>query len=183
MAEGTMKQVQEPPHAAPPAEKRPEGAWAGLTELRDEMSRAFEGFWRNLGYTLPTRRLGMELPSLAFPLTLGTAVPDIDLVETGKSYQLSVDVPGIDPADLELTIAGDMLKLHGERRAEARQDGDNQHVCERYVGTFHRSIRLPPGVLRDRVEAKFDKGVLRVTLPKSAEAETTPRRIPVRGAA
>lgn len=93
----------------------------------------------------------------------------------GDDYVLRAEMPGIDPdRDVDVTIEGDLLTIHGERREEER---DKTHSEFRY-GAFSRSLRLPPGAKRDEVAATYDAGVLEIRIPiGKASAEAT--KIPV----
>lgn len=93
-------------------------------------------------------------------------------------YVVRADLPGIDPEkDIEVKVDGDVLTIHGERREEERENG---HSEVRY-GSFTRSLRLPKGASATDVEARYDAGVLEVTVPMK-EATGEPIRITVRRA-
>jgi len=92
----------------------------------------------------------------------------------GDQYVLRAEMPGVDPdKDVDVTIEGDLLTIHGERRAEERE---KNHSEFRY-GSFTRTVRLPAGTKRDEVSATYDAGVLEVRIPigrESAEATKIP---------
>ena len=85
--------------------------------------------------------------------------------ENEKEIVVKADLPGLDEKDINLTIHNGVLSLRGEKKSEHTDERDNYHMMERSYGSFQRSIRLPDTIDEDKVEARFDKGVLTVTLP------------------
>ena len=106
--------------------------------------------------------------------------PALELTEKGDAYRLSVELPGVDESDVELSIRDGALSLCGEKRAEVEQEQGGVHRTERRYGRFERTLPLPADVDEERVEARFTRGVLHVTLPKRPDSQTRSRRIPVR---
>lgn len=160
---------------ATPLAPQPEAVWQPLATLRSEMDRLFDGFWRGLGAPR-----GAEAPPRLFPGAFGAGCPSLDLVENAADYRLSAELPGMDPADVELTIADDMLTLRGEKKESREEKTETFHLSERRFGSFQRSVPLPRGIDRDRIEARFDKGVLTVVLPKTGEAAAAKTRIEIK---
>jgi HSP20 family protein len=107
-------------------------------------------------------------------------VPAIDMSEDEKSYKITAELPGLDAKDVDLSIFGDMLVLKGEKRQESEQKNKNYHFSERAYGSFQRAFELPASVDRDKISADFSKGVLRIEMPKTAEAQRQPKKIEVR---
>jgi len=108
-------------------------------------------------------------------------VPDVDIHEYPDRFEFYMDVPGVDPNTVELTLEGGMLTLAGERPAVTPKKGDEVQYqrSERRVGRFHRRFVLPQTVDSDKVNATGRDGVLTVTVPKQAKA--MPRRIQIAG--
>jgi HSP20 family protein len=107
-----------------------------------------------------------------------TWVPAVDIREYTDCFELHVDVPGIDPANVELTLDGGVLTLSGQRAASepAKRSEEPQYTrSERGAGFFYRRFVLPDTVDGDKVHATGKHGVLTVTIPKQAKAQ--PRRI------
>ena len=100
-------------------------------------------------------------------------IPAMDLVETQDHLVLRGDLPGLTEDDIDIEIKDSVLTVSGERKAENEEKGEGYHRVERSFGSFSRSLTLPRGVDPERVEAKFDKGVLEVRIPKPAEAKPT----------
>ena len=109
-----------------------------------------------------------------------TWVPPVDIHEYANRFELYVDLPGVDPAEVELTLDGGVLTLSGDRREQAmtRNGEDLQgRRTERSYGNFHRRFVLPDTADGEKVNASGKNGVLRVTIPKQAKA--MPRRIQI----
>jgi HSP20 family protein len=141
-----------------------------LQTLQSEFNRLFEEYWQP----------GPGAAQAA-PTDLGTAswTPAIDLHETPIEIVLMVDLPGVEPSKIDLSLTGNVLSLRGEKPA-AEVEGGHNRVHERPVGTFHRQITLTEAVDFDRVQAEAKNGVLTIRLPKQEAAR--PRTIPIQPA-
>lgn len=104
------------------------------------------------------------------------ASPPTNIQDLGKSFLVTVDVPGMNEKALDVTVNQDVLSIKGERQVEPRE-GYSVHRRERAPFTFARSFRLPSKVNPERVTANFSDGVLRIELEKAAELQ--PRQISV----
>ena len=91
--------------------------------------------------------------------------PRIDLVEAEKEYRLTADLPGVKKDDVQITLNDNVLTIQGERKLEREKKNENYHVTERAHGKFSRSITLQ-NVNTKKIDAKFDNGVLTISLPK-----------------
>jgi HSP20 family protein len=111
-------------------------------------------------------------------LSRDTWMPALDVRESEDRYEVHVDLPGLDPDDVNVTFEDGMLTVSGKRLFREEDRGDTWHRIERGFGTFARSIRLPQTADPERIEASFDKGVLTVVVPKTEQAK--PRTIQVR---
>jgi HSP20 family protein len=133
-----------------------------MNRLFDDAFRSFDARWPTFGSMFSSDRLGW---------------PSLEVSETDKEWKVSAEMPGMDEKDIEVLIDDDVLTVRGEKRSEA-DDGDKQ-FSERYYGRFERRVALPPDVETDRAHARFRKGVLTVTLPKSVSAKSRVKRIPI----
>jgi HSP20 family protein len=129
--------------------------------------------WRNPERTLAA--LDEEMSRLADGMA-GNAwsyglAPAADVVETEGEYRVLVDLPGIDPAALQLRVEKDVLTIQVDRKQPAAAAGETVHRSERAFGTYFRSFALPRGVDAGKVEATYEQGVLAVKLPKRDEAK------------
>jgi HSP20 family protein len=107
-----------------------------------------------------------------------TWVPALDVRESQDRFDVTVDLPGLEPGDVNVTFEDGMLSISGKREFSAEDRGDTWHRIERSFGTFARSMRLPQTADTEKIEATFDKGVLTVSVPKTEQAK--PRTIEVR---
>lgn len=93
---------------------------------------------------------------------------------------VEAELPGLDEKDVSLTMQNGVLTIQGEKKLEFDEEKENYHVMERRYGSFQRSLRVPDTVDEGKVEARFDNGVLKVTLPKRPEAGGAQRKIEIK---
>lgn len=110
----------------------------------------------------------------------GLAALPLDVVENENEFVVRASLPGIKPEDVQITVHGDTLTIRGEQKAEEEKKGETWHLRERRLGAFQRSLALNTPIDPDKADAKFEHGVLTLTLPKSERAK--PRQIKVGGA-
>ena len=104
--------------------------------------------------------------------------PALDISERKDAYLVTVELPGLEPEDLDITMEDGLLTIKGERQFTSESSEQQFHRVERRYGAFRRSITLPAQVQADHIEATFDNGVLEIVVPKAEEAK--PKRIQVR---
>jgi HSP20 family protein len=131
--------------------------------FRREMDRMFDTFFDGL----PTRSAG------GFSI-----MPVVDVDETEKEMIVTAELPGVSDKDVEVSLAGDMLTIKGEKKTE--KEDKNGGYSERRYGSFTRSLRLPFEVKDENVDATFKDGVLSIRLPKPAEMQRSSRKIEVK---
>ncbi|MEJ2376936.1 MAG: Hsp20/alpha crystallin family protein [Pseudolabrys sp.] len=142
-----------------------------FAQMRDEMDRVFDSFLgRNL-FGRPT-----AVSSLS---TAEMVAPDIDVRENDKEITFEAELPGIDEKDVQITVRDGVLSLKGEKKSERDEKKETYHLIERSFGSFERSFRLPDTADQDKISADFSKGVLRVVVPKRAEAVQAEKKIPI----
>ena len=107
-------------------------------------------------------------------------VPELDVRENTNAIIVEAELPGVDEKDVTVTLANGMLTIKGEKKHEKEEKGENYHFTERSFGSFERSVRLPDTIDEAKVEAKFDKGVLKVTAAKKPEAVKAERKIEIK---
>jgi len=110
-------------------------------------------------------------------LTTSSFAPAVDVYEDEHTVTLKIEVPGIDEKDIDVRLENNTLTVHGERKIEKEEKEENYRRVERQYGSFTRTFTLPTTVDAEKVSASYDKGVLKVTLPKKAEAK--PKQIKV----
>ena len=104
-------------------------------------------------------------------LATGTFVPAVDIYEDEQNLVLKLEVPGLNEEDLNVSLENNTLSVTGERKFEKEEKEENFHRIERRYGSFTRTFRLPNTVDVENVEAGYDKGILKITLGKRAEAK------------
>jgi len=130
----------------------------------------------------PLRELASFFGNFAEPngkeqFTAGSFVPPVDVYEDEQSLILKLEVPGVNEGDINVSVENDTLTIQGERKFEKEEKEENFHRIERRYGSFVRTFKLPNTVDAEKVEASYDKGILKITLAKRAEAK--PRQIKV----
>ena len=136
-----------------------------MERMRREMDRLWDSFFEE------RPRLRME--------EAGEWMPSLDLSETDNDIIVKADLPGIDPKDIDISLANDVLTIKGEKKQEREEKDENYHIIERSYGSFTRSLRLPRDVQSDKISASYKNGVLKVVLPKSEEAKAKEIKIKV----
>jgi HSP20 family protein len=136
-------------------------AWDDVANTRREVDRLFD------------RMFGQA------PVASGLWAPPVDIRETQEELQVIVELPGIRPDDVAVTVENGVLAITGEKRQETQEGKDDAgyHLVERRYGRFERSFTLPRSVQADKVSARFEQGVLTVHLPKAEEAK--PKKVHV----
>jgi len=147
--------------------------------LQDRIDRMFEDF--STGFRMPS--LLSNWPSM--PMTeLGNGgfdmVPSLDLHETDGEITVSAELPGMEEKDIDISVADDMLTISGEKKSAYEHKEGERYRSERSYGRFSRSISLPFDIDAGKVMAKYDKGVLTLTIAKPVEARQKARKIAIR---
>lgn len=137
-----------------------------ISRLRREMDRLWDDYFG------PGRR-ALKPMEMEF-------APAVDVKETADQIVIKAEVPGIDAKDINISITGDVLTMKGEKKSEHEEKEENYHLVERSYGSFARSLVLPAAVDMDKIEAKYDKGVLTITCAKKEEVK--PKAIEIKSA-
>ena len=152
---------------------RPQEIADPFNMLRRDIDRVFGDFltdWRWLDRTI--NMLDRQM---------GSFMPEIDVKETDKEFRVTADLPGMDEKDLEVTFVDGALSIKGEKREEHEEEKGDVYHAERRYGAFERVIPLSSDIDLNKAKATFKKGVLKVTLPKTENAHSTRKTIPVEG--
>lgn len=167
----TAEETPRPPVPAP--------GFGSIAGLRDEIDRVFERFFPESWLHMP--RFGELDPFKHMPRLGGLALsPRADVSESETEYEIEVELPGLDEKEIELSISDGVLTLKGEKKIEREEKKKDYHLTERSYGSVRRSFSLPEGVDEAKIKASFAKGVLSITLPKSAEAKSKQRKIQIK---
>ena len=136
----------------------------------------FEGF-RDEMDSLVKRFFGRELVETKNG-PMETWKPSCDVEETDKELLVKVDLPGVEPKDVDISFSDNTLVVRGEKREEKEEKKKNFHRVERFVGQFYREIPLPPGTEQDKITAASANGTVTITIPKKPAAQA--KKIPVK---
>lgn len=135
--------------------------WDTMREVRGELERRFNH------------------NAAAYMDTASDWVPSVDIKETKDAYQLSADVPGVDPKDIDVCLEDGVLSVKGERKAEIKDEGEGEGYTrtERVYGSFYRRFTLPDTADAENISAKTEHGVLKLRIPK--KHQVLPKKITV----
>lgn len=164
--------------AGPPVE-RTEGearmARSPIDRIHAEFDRLADTMLR--GFGLPPRGL-FGSGALA-----DTAIKaKVDIYGTDKEYVIEADLPGVDEKDVSIELKDDLLVITAEKRRDEEIEGKDYYRVERSCGSFRRVLNVPGDADRDAIKAKFDKGVLRITMPRTDRVENAGRKVPIESA-
>lgn len=135
-----------------------------VATLQRDMNRLFEGFWNRVGH-------------LDWPWS-GEIKSEV--AETEGAIEVSIELPGMEMKDVEVTATDDTLTIKGEKKVDREEEKKGYYLSERSYGAVYRTIPLPPGVDGEKAEASFKNGVLTVRLPQTPEAQARVKRIEVK---
>lgn len=140
----------------------------GFHDVQSEMDRLFGEM---LGGLSRRRSQGEQLAEWA---------PTMDVLTRDGNLVIRAELPGVNPEDVDITLHNGLLTISGEHKVEEEKESGGYHVRERRSGSFRRSMQLPESVDESKIHARFDKGVLEVTV-EGAAVEQAPKRIQIEG--
>lgn len=143
---------------------------AALSRFHSDIDRLFERFFDEP--FLGQGWLPAQLGSWA-----GGWSPSVDVSEGDDAITVRMELPGVDPKDIDVSLSGDALTVSGEKKEESEERREGYYHAERRFGSFRRTVPLPAPVDQEKIAAEYDKGVLTVRVEKTAAA--TARRIPI----
>ena len=139
--------------------------------LQNEMNRMFDNFSKSVFDFSPMS--GGRFPT--------DPTPKVDVVESEKEFKVTAELPGMEEKDIDVSFSGDALVIKGEKKEEKEEKKEDYCMTERSYGSFQRAIPVSSGVDRDKIDAQFKKGVLKVVLPKTEEAQKEGKKIKING--
>lgn len=152
---------------------RPQDVVDPFNMLRRDIDRVFGDFLSD--WIRPGRMLNMV------DRQMGSFMPEIDVKETDKGFQVTADLPGMDEKGLKVTFVDGSLSIKGEKREEHEEEKGNMFHSERRYGAFERVIPMSWDIDLNKAKASFKKGVLKINLPKNENARSNRKTIPVEG--
>jgi HSP20 family protein len=140
--------------------------------------REFDGGRRSLWREMDRMRREMDRVARAGLFTPAPAYPALNVWSNADGLVITAEIPGIEPADVEISIVGETLTIAGERKPDEVDGERRYHRRERGCGRFVRTLQLPYRIENQAIEATFDKGVLTIILPRAEEDK--PKKIQVK---
>ena len=141
--------------------------WRGtrfLEDARKEMEGVFNRFFG------PASEVDRELKH--------AWSPRVDVAETDKAVTIVADLPGVDPKEVEITLADGVLTIKGEKKEEHEEKGKNFHKTERFIGSFFRQVVLPAGADEEKVTATSTNGTITISITKKPSAQ--PKKVAIK---
>jgi HSP20 family protein len=138
-----------------------------LSQFENQMDRLFDDFWLN--------------PFRGTEEWTGSYLPPVNIRENDGQVIAEVELPGMSEKEIDITVTRDTLRISGEKKQQEETKKENYYCMESSYGSFDRLVDLPSEVDEEKTEAEFKNGVLTVRMPKSQEAKTKSKKIPVKG--
>ena len=155
--------------------------WRPYESLRREIDRLFEDF--DGGFlSSPFGRSMFDVEPFFRREADWASAPAVDVTENDKAYEITAELPGMAEKDIDVSLANGTLVIKGEKQEEKEEKKKDYYLSERRYGSFERRFGIPDGVDTSKIEASFQKGVLKVTLPKTVEAQQPEKKIAVKAA-
>ncbi|MDR3423508.1 MAG: Hsp20/alpha crystallin family protein [Alphaproteobacteria bacterium] len=136
--------------------------------IQRALQRSLDETWRGLPASALTEAASMPMA--------------LDVREDEKAFHVTADLPGLSEKEVEVTFDDGLLTIRGEKKVERDEKKDTWHIVERSSGSFARRLSLSAAVDADKIDAKFEKGVLSVTLPKLSQEQASARKIEIKTA-
>jgi HSP20 family protein len=147
-----------------------------IVAFQDEVNQLFNDFFGEV--SLPSWLRSERRGSVAL-----TVNPAMDVTENDKEYKVTAELPGMDIKDVQITAADGYLTIKGEKKQESKEEREGYFRQERSYGSFQRVVALPDSANFDKAEANFKNGVLTLSVPKKAGAQSKERKIEIKQAA
>lgn len=152
--------------------------WDVLDDLRREVDRLFNDFGRR-DWLRSFRASDME-PTFHRYFTWN--VPAVDIAEKDTAFEITAELPGLASKDVDVSLKNGNVIIRGEKQEQKEEKAKDYYLKERQYGTFERSFAVPEGVDKSAIEATFNNGILKVSLPKTLDAQKPARKIDVKTA-
>lgn len=148
-----------------------------IVAFQDEMNKLFSDFFGDI--SLPSWFRGRE----AAGESIWAVSPAMDVVENDKEFKVTAELPGMDAKDVQINASEGYVTINGEKKQESKEEREGYFRRERSYGSFQRVVALPDTANLDKAEANFKNGVLTLSVPKKAGAQSKGRKIEVKQAA
>jgi len=153
----------------------------GDIRVRREPDDIVGSFYREMNSLMDRFFRGFDLePFGAGELVTSEFMPRVDVKEDDKEINVTAELPGMDEKDIDVTFSGDSLTIKGEKQEETEDKGKDYYRTERRYGSFQRVIPISTEVDESKAEADFKKGILKIRLPKTVEAQKSRKKIEIK---
>jgi len=153
----------------------------GDISVRREHDDTISSFYRDMNNLMDHFFHGFDLePFGAGEMVTSEFMPRVDVKEDDREIKVTAELPGMDEKDIDVTLSRDTLTIKGEKQEETEDKGRDYCHTERRYGSFHRIIPLSAEVDESKAEADFKKGILKIRLPKTAEAQKSQKKIEIK---
>ena len=159
---------------APSSESR--GMVSPFDVLQSRIDRIFNDFNTSFGMPKSFWDDGFRMPAAWG----GKVMPSLEVHDTNGKVTITAELPGVEEKDIDISVDDQMLTISGEKKSEVEEKEGESYRSERSYGKFSRSLSLPFSIDPGKVEARFDKGVLKLTITKPAEAAAKVKKIPIK---
>ena len=139
-------------------------------QMRKEMDRVFERFEH--GWP--------RWPTMFSGPGRDVMVPEVDVHDNSTQVTMEIDLPGVNEKDISVTLMNGILTIKGEKKSAREEKKENYYMAERSYGAFERSLRMPDTIDEDKLEAKFENGVLKIVARKKPEAVKAEKKIEIK---
>ena len=116
-----------------------------------------------------------DLDNEFFDFDLVPNFPPVNIIENGKDFKIEMAAPGLEKKDFKVSVDNGILNIKGEKEEEKKEEKESYRRKEYSYNSFSRSLRLPDNCITDKIDAKYENGVLSISLPKK---EITPVKAP-----
>lgn len=147
---------------------KPTGRVGTFDMLQRQIDRLFDDFSSSFGWP--------DMPTFG----RGDMFPAMDMTNGDKAVSVSVELPGVDEKDVDISVVGDSVTISGEKKSETERKEGERHITERSYGSFSRSFSLPFEIEANLVEARFENGVLKLEIGKPAHVKAATRKIKIK---
>jgi HSP20 family protein len=152
--------------------------WPSVDALRREIDHLFDDFGRS-AWLRPFQSSTLDP---IFRRRFSFNSPAVDVLENDTAFELTAELPGIGAKDIDVSVKDGNLVIKGEKKSEKEEKSKDYYLQERHYGSFERILPMPEGVDPSAIEARYNDGVLTVTMPKTIEAQKPATRIQIKAA-
>lgn len=150
-----------------------------LLDLHREFDREFDRLFDVVERSFGTRRPLVTTTDITSPMKAQWFKPSLDVISDEKEYDIRVELPGVNPADVNIEMDGNTLKIKGEKRLENQEEGKNFYRHELSYGTFQRILDIPEDADKNHITSSYKDGILEIAVPRKAQPKKETKKIEI----